>query len=178
MDFATDVDVLLGGLLIFLLPGYAITKAVFPEWRVRGATAALRATEILTLSFVLSVGVTILVGFALLNLPGPGFAASWNDPVLELLLGGVTFAALALGVIRGAYRTDPPPAPALEPSPGSDDGWALIARLEAIDRERRRAEHALRRAGSQDAERWRSAISELDAEATTLRLRREAEYRG
>ncbi|MCI4336883.1 MAG: DUF1616 domain-containing protein [Thermoplasmata archaeon] len=178
MDLVTSVETALGLLLVFLLPGYALTKAVFPEWRIRGAVAALRAVEILTLSLVLSIALTILVGFALLNLPGPGFAASWSDPLLELILSVITLVGLALGGVRGAYRKEPPPAPPLEPSPGADDGWALVTRLETIDRERRRAQHALRRAGGPDAERWKAAIAQLDEEAATLRVRREAEYRG
>lgn len=178
MDPLVAAEVVIGLLLVFLLPGYALTKAIFPEWRVRGPTAALRAVELLTLSLVLSVVATILVGFVLANGPGPGFSASWSDPVLEVVLAALTLLALAVGAVRGAFAREPPAAPLLDPSPGSDDGWALVVRLETLDRERRSAQHHLRRATGAEVDRWRNVIAELDREAARLRTRREAEYRG
>lgn len=178
MELLDAVEALVGLLLVFLLPGYALTKATFPEWRVRGEVAALRVAEFVALSLVLSVVTTILVGFLLANGPGPGFSSSWSDPVLEVVLAAITLLALAVGAARGAFARVPPTAPPLEPSPGSDDGWALIVRLETIDRERRRAEHQLRRASGPEGDRWRGVIADLDREAATLRSRREAEYRG
>lgn len=178
MDPLAAAEDIIGLLLVFVLPGYALTKATFPEWRLRGATAALRAVEVLALSLVLSVVTTILVGFVLANGPGPGFSASWSDPLLEVGLAAITLVALAVGAARGAYARIPPTARPLEPSPGSDDGWALVVRLETIDRERRRAQHQLRRSSGAEVDRWRNVIAELDREATTLRTRREAEYRG
>jgi hypothetical protein len=178
MDLLVAGEDIVGLLLVFLLPGYALTKATFPEWRIRGSTAALRAVEILTLSVILSVVTTILVGFVLANGPGPGFSASWSDPLLEVALAAITLTALVLGAARGGFARVPPAGPPLEPSPGSDDGWALVVRLETIDRERRRAQHQLRRSSGPEGDRWRGVIAELDQEAATLRSRREAEYRG
>lgn len=178
MDVVGGFLAVLGALLVFVLPGYTLTKALFPDWRVRGPVAGLRAVEILSLSLVTSVALTIVAGFALLVLPGQGFAASWSDPVLEGALAGIAVVALGVGMVRGAYAHDPPPAPPLEPSPGADDGWALVGRLEAIDRERRRLLHQLRREGATgpEAERRRATLTALDQEAETIRRRREEEY--
>lgn len=176
MDPFAPFEIVLGLLLVFVLPGYTLTKLLFPEWRVRGDAAGIRAVEIVSLSLVLSVALTIAIGFLLAN--GPGFSARWSDPVLEGILAAVTLVALAGGAARGAYRHDAPAAPGLEPSPGSDDGWGLVVRLETIDRERRRAQHQLRRAGGSEADRWRATIADLDREAAALKARREAEYRG
>jgi Protein of unknown function (DUF1616) len=167
-----------GFLLVFLLPGYAVTKAVFPEWRVRGPAAGLRAVEIGTLSLVLSVGLTVVVGFALLDLPGPGFAAYWTDPVLEVTLGAIAFVALIVGALRGAYRHEPPDGPTPEPSPGSENGWELVRRLDSIERTRRRLEHQLRVLGDSDrrAQEWRDEIQRLVDEAARIRRTREEEY--
>lgn len=178
METILYLEIPVGLLLVFLLPGYALAKALFPDWRLRGDAAALRVVELLTLSLVLSVAITILVGFVLANGPGPGFSASWNEPVLEVVLAAITLIGLAAGAARGAYARTPPAPPPLEASPGSDDGWGLVVRLESIDRERRRAEHQLRRASESQAEHWRTTIAELDREAAALRARREAEYRG
>jgi hypothetical protein len=167
-----------GFLLVFLLPGYAVTKAVFPEWRVRGPAAGIRAVEIGTLSLVVSVALTVVVGFGLLALPGAGLAAYWSDPVLEVTLGAIALVALVVGAFRGAYRREPPAGPTPEPSPGSENGWELVTRLDSIERTRRRLEHQLRVQGDSDrrAQEWRNEIQRLDDEATRIRRAREEEY--
>lgn len=167
-----------GFLLVFLLPGYAVTKAMFPEWRVRGPAAGLRAVEIGTLSLVLSVALSVVVGVGLLDLPGAGFAAFWSEPVLEVTLGVIALVALVVGAARGAYRHDPPEGPAPEASAGAEDGWELVTRLDSIGRSRRRLEHQLRVQGDSDqrAERWRDEIRRLDEEAAAIRRAREVEY--
>ncbi|HYK93966.1 MAG TPA: DUF1616 domain-containing protein [Thermoplasmata archaeon] len=169
-----------GILLVFVLPGYTVTKAVFPDWRVRGPTAGLVAVQLAALTLVTSVALTVLVGFALLVLPGQGFAATWGDPVLEEALAVISAGALVIGLVRGAYHRIPPPAHPLEPAPGADDGWGLLDRLHAIDRERRRIRHALRRGmpSDVDAQRQRELLERLDHEADTLQRQREAEYAG
>ncbi len=178
MDVTSGFLAAIGLLLVFVLPGYTITKALFPEWRVRGPTAGLTAVEIVSLTLVNSVALTIVIGFALLVLPGRGFAATWSDPLLEIVLAGISVLALGVGMVRGAYSQRPPPAPAPIDDPGTRDGWELVQRLEAIDRERRRLRHVLRRAGASptEADRARSTIAQLDAEAAALRRDREAEY--
>ncbi|HZY92814.1 MAG TPA: hypothetical protein VFG07_08640 [Thermoplasmata archaeon] len=180
MDLVGGLLLLGGLLLVFVLPGFTLAKAVFPEWRVRGRDAAMVAVQLLALSLVTSVAITILVGFALLVLPGQGFAASWSDPVLEGILVGVAVAGLVVGLVRGAYSHVPPVARALEPSPGADDGWQLVERLHSVDRERRRLAHRLRvdPPSPEEAVRQREVLEALDREAAALRHQRESEYGG
>ncbi|MCI4331662.1 MAG: DUF1616 domain-containing protein [Thermoplasmata archaeon] len=168
-----------GFLLVFFLPGFAVTRAVFPEWRLRGALAIERAVETATLSLVTSVALTILIGFALLQSPS-GFQASWSDPLLELCLGAVTFLGLVVGWWRGAYRREPPATPAPEPAPGDSNAWETLRDLEANARERRRLAHALRRTppGSREAEELEERRRALEVKSEELRRAREAEYAG
>ena len=175
---ASPIEILAGLLLVFALPGYAITKATFPEWRLRGPDALLRAVEIGTLSLVLSVTVTILVGFVLGNLPGSFFQAGWSDPLLEAILAAVTAVALAAAVLRGAFRRVAPPRPAPEPAPGEDDPMALARQLEADRREARRLRHVLRNLKADDPERARleEELTEAERRAQERLAAREAEY--
>ena len=175
------LDAVLAGvglLLVFVLPGFTVTKAVFPEWRVRGRSAGVVAVELAALSVVTSVSFTILFGYGLLSLPGAGFAAGWSNPLLEMILAGVAAIGLVVGIARGAYAPTPPAVSPPEPSPGSEDGWQLIEQLHAIDRERRRVRHALRAgtASKEESNRQRERLDQLDRESEMLRARREAEY--
>ena len=97
-----------------------MTKAIFPEWRVRGPTATLRLLEITTLSFVTSLVLAVLVGYFLLVAGPNGFQAYWSDPILEAVLAGIAAIAFGLGWYRGAYRRTPPTS--LPPSPGRSAG--------------------------------------------------------
>lgn len=175
---ATPPEIVLGLLLIFALPGYAITKATFPEWRLRGPEALLRAVEVGTLSLVLSVAVTILVGFFLGAIPGSYFEAGWNDPLLEAILGAVTAVALVAAVLRGGFRRAAPVGPALEPDPGTVAPFDLLRELEESRRQERRLRHALRRLNSDDPRRASLELELAEAERRTQeRLsNREAEY--
>ncbi|MGI0130926.1 MAG: DUF1616 domain-containing protein [Thermoplasmata archaeon] len=167
-----------GLLLVFFLPGYALTKATFPEWRIRGPTALLRLVEVVTLGFVSSVVLTVLVGyFLLVGAPG-GFQAYWTDPILELLLASLAAIAFAVGWLRGAYRRDGPlPAPR-EAGPGEEAAWELSRELEQIGREERRIAHALRStpSGSSEGTRLREELERLRTQRERLRQRREDEY--
>lgn len=167
-----------GLVLVFFLPGFTVTKAVFPEWRVRGPRAGLVAVELAALSLVTSLALTVLVGYALLKLPGPGFAASWSDPTVEAILAGIAALGLGVGFARQAYRAVPPDAPAPEPSPGSEDGWQLLEELQAVDRERRRVRHLLRTRtySAAESDRQRQLLDQLERESEALRRRREEEY--
>jgi hypothetical protein len=178
MDVVDGLLGVLGLLLVFVLPGYTVTRATFPEWRVRGPAAGLVAVQLAALTLVTSVALTVLLGFALLVLPGDGFQSTWSDPVLEGALAGVAVLALAVGFVRGAYARAPPTAPAPEPAPGADDGWPLLERMQAIDRERRRIRHALRTHSSdwEAAPRQREVLEQLDRDAERIRREREAEY--
>ena len=168
----------LGALLLFALPGFALSRALFPEWRFRGEAGTLHAVETVALSVVLSLSMTILVGFAFLNLP-VGFSAVWGDPTLEIVLIVATAVALVIAALRGAFARVAPAGPTLEPLGGEEGGADLLARAEAIARERRRLRHALRgNAGGLDANRLREQIAALDREARLLGEQRDAEYHG
>jgi hypothetical protein len=175
---ASPLEILAGLLLVFALPGYAITRATFPEWRLRGPDALLRAVEIGTLSLVLSVTVTILVGFVLGNLPGSFFQAGWSDPLLEAVLGAIAAVALVAAVLRGAFRRVPPSAPAPEPAPGEEGPLALARELEADRREVRRLRHALRTLKADDPQRihLEEELHATERRAQERLAAREAEY--
>jgi hypothetical protein len=167
-----------GLLLVFFVPGYALTKATFPEWRVRGSNALLRLVEIVTLSFVLSVVLTVLVGYVLLVAAPGGFQAYWTDPVLEAALAGVAAVGVAAGWLRGAYRREPPPAPSPEGGTGDEGAWELTRELEELGREERRIAHALRtqKDNPNEEAQLREALDHLRARREQLREHREAEY--
>jgi hypothetical protein len=175
---ASPFEIAVGLLLVFALPGYAITKATFPEWRLRGPEALLRAVEIGTLSLLLSVTVTILVGFVLGNLPGSFFQAGWTDPLLEVILVGISGVGLAVAALRGGFRRTAPSIPPPEPSPGEEDPMALLRSLEASQREVRRLRHAVRtlRAGDPERDRLEKALVDAERRFQELRGAREAEY--
>ena len=177
---ASPPEILAGLLLVFALPGYAITKATFPEWRLRGPDALLRVVEVGTLSLVLSVTVTILVGFVLGNLPGSYFQAGWSDPLLEALLSAIAAVGLVVAALRGAFSKVPPSAPAPEPSPGEEDPVALLRQLEEAQRQVRRLQHAIRQLKANDPDRTRLEVELGDAERRSqeLRTNRETEYAG
>ena len=170
----------LGGLLVFALPGYGVSKAVFPEWRLRGPRALLVAVELATLSFVLSIVLTVLVGFALLNASPSGFQATWSDPRLEAALAGITGVSLAVAVGRGGFARVPPPAPSLEADRGLTGGWDAMRELDQLGREERGLRRSLVTAppGSDQERELRSRIERVRAEAASVRARREAELAG
>ena len=178
MSVTGGLEAVIGVLLLFFLPGYALTKATFPEWRLRGARAVSRLVVILSLSFVLSEGLTILVGYVLLAAGPGGFRASWSDPVLEVVLGGVTVVAVAIGGVRGAFRREPPVRTAPEPLAGDEGAFELTVRLDRLQREERRLEHALRRSGKVPAEdaKLRLRLEEIRRARAALVEARESEY--
>ena len=172
-------EIAAGVLLLFFLPGYTWTKAVFPEWRIRGAVATLRLLEVVTLSFVSSIAWTVLVGYGLLTLSPAGFQAYWTDPALEVGLAIVAGVGFGLGYFRGAYAREPPSPPSAEPMDESTT-WDLMQELEELRRRERRVRHELRRApsGSPEALRLTGELEQLRADVDALASRREAEYVG
>ncbi len=176
---ANAAELVAGLLLLFFVPGYTLTKATFPEWRVRGPVATLRLIEIFTLSFVLSIVLTVLVGYVLLSVGPYGFQAFWSDPLLETVLAVLAGIAFVAGWLRGAYGTTPPsptPVDAGEEAPP----WPLVQELDELRREERRVRHGLRQvpAGSPEAVQLREELDRIQAEATRLKAGREEEYAG
>jgi uncharacterized membrane protein len=171
----TAWEVAVGIPLLFFVPGYAVAKALFPEWRVRGVLALRRALEIATLAFVLSVVLTVLVGWALLDVAPSGFQASWSDPVLESILAAVALIAFVAGLTRGAYAREPPAPSAPEPDVGEENAWELTRRLDDLAREERRLRHALR-ASDVDRATTEREIERLRAEQDALGREREVAY--
>jgi hypothetical protein len=164
--------------LIFVLPGFALSRALFPEWRFRGEQGTVHLIETASFSLVLSVSLTILAGFALENTPTVGFSASWGHPWLEGILFGITVVALVVAVLRGAFSRVPPPAPRPEPAPGSTDPWPVLRELDRLARQERRIRHALRLASkpSPEADRLSAELDELRVRGDDLRRRRQEEY--
>jgi hypothetical protein len=178
MELSTAVEVPIGFLLVLFVPGYAVTKALFPEWRIRGPEAYLRLIEIATLGFVLSVVLTVLVGYVLLVGAPSGFQAYWSAPVLEAALAGIALVAVAVGAARGAYARVPPPARAPAPSGGEEGAWELTRELDRLAREERQLLRSLRGTASSadEAARLRARLEEVRAHSQELGRRREAEY--
>jgi hypothetical protein len=171
-------DAVVGIPLLFFVPGYTIAKALFPEWRVRGALRWRRLLEVTTLAFVLSVVLTVLVGAFLLAAAPGGFQASWSDPLVEAVLGGIALVGFAAGWIRGAYRREPPPPRPDEEPDGEEGAWSLTRRLDELAHEERRLRHRLRAtaATSPDRVATEHEIQRVRGEIETLGREREAEY--
>jgi len=179
MDLSSALEAVAGFLLVFFLPGYTVTKALFPEWRIRGPDAYLRLLEVVTLGFVLSVVLTILLGYLLLVGAPSGFQAYWSAPVLEGALAAVAVGGFAAGAARGSYARVPPPsrAPPAEPD-GEEGAWELTRRLDRLSREERHIERTLRAPTERRSEEsaLRTRLAEIQAETRELERRREAEY--
>jgi uncharacterized membrane protein len=169
---------ILGVLLLFFLPGFAVTRALFPEWRLRGDAKWLRIVETGTLSLVLSVGFTILLGFGLLNLPS-GFAAGISDPVLEVGLASITAVGFLLAAVRGSFARTPPTGPALPEATGEEGTWEAVRSFDRLSSEIRRVRHALRVASTEvERRRLTDRLSELEAELRQRGEQREREIAG
>lgn len=178
MSGLSAVETAAGLLLVFFVPGYAIAKALFPDWRVRGREGLRRLVELVTLSFLLSVVLTVLVGYFEMTLAPGGFRSYWADPVLEVSLTAVAVVAFALGLARGAYRTVPPPRPAVAPYGGEEGVFDLTLELDRLRREGQRIRHALRTGSptASERDRLRTRLEEVEGASAELQRRREAEY--
>jgi uncharacterized protein DUF1616 len=129
--------------LTFFLPGFALARATFPEWRFRGPGGTIRIIETLTLSLFGSVAVTIVVGYGLLSTP-VGFQATWSNPLLFEILAGVSLVLLVVAGLRGAFARVPPAGPTLEPNIGNEGAFETIRELDGLKAEERRLRHRLR----------------------------------
>lgn len=178
MTVLTGVEAAVGVVLIFFLPGYAVTKALFPEWRVKGPDARLRAIEIFTLAFVLSVTFTVLVGYVLLVASPGGFHAYWSSPVLEVALAAISAVGLIVAWQRGGFSREAPAKPSTATEEGEEGAWEVLSELDRLAREERRILHALRRSAPDAPERARlnAELAEVHGEQAALQARREAQY--
>jgi len=177
MNLLGNLEGVVGGLLLFFVPGFFTSRALFPEWRFRGPAALRRLVETLTLSFVLSVTLTVLVGYLLFAAAPGGIQAYWTDPVLEATLAGVAVVALGAGVLRGAFSRELPVRRDAKPDPGESDAWKVSRELDRLGQEERRLQHALRVSkGSAEEVEVQARLAKLKADTDELRRRREAEY--
>ena len=179
MDPLAVGEAVAGGALLFVVPGFAVAKAVFPERRVRGAAGVRWALELAALALVLSVVLTVTVGYLLLAGAPGGFSATWSDPLLEAVLAAIALLAFVAGALQGAYARVPPVRGPLAEEPGTLGAWELSDRLDRLQRERGRLERELRRSPAPDAgtaETVRARLGSIAEEEATLRQRREAEY--
>lgn len=179
MDPLGLVQAVAGGALVFFVPGYAVAKAVFPERRLVGPTAVAWALELVALAFVLSVVLTVTVGYVLLAGTPGGFSASWTDPRLEGGLAAIALVAFVAGWQEGAYARVPPARRRTIEEPGTGGAWELSDRLDRLQRERLGLDRQLRATPSTDAGRIAQLTADRDrvvAEEEELRRRREEEY--
>ncbi len=178
MEGVTIVEVALAALLAFFVPGYCVTRATFPEWRVVRPLHRLRLLETIALSFVVSVALTVVVGEILLAASPSGFQAYWTDPILESLLGALALVAFAVAWVRGAFRPTPPGGPSHVDASREEDPWALMGELDRLERDRRRAMHQLRRsrAGTPEFARIQAEINRIDSRRVEILREREEEY--
>jgi hypothetical protein len=165
-----------GGALLFFVPGFAVARAVFPRLRFRGPDGLKGALETVTLSFTLSVVLTVLVGFGLLRLAPGGFAASWPDPLLEASLAAIALVAGVAGWLGGAYSRVPPPLP--PPEPGVEGPWEITRQLDRLAARERRLVRALSAAppGSAANVKLKAELDSVRSEVRSIQERREAEY--
>ncbi|HKS59669.1 MAG TPA: DUF1616 domain-containing protein [Thermoplasmata archaeon] len=162
--------------LLFFLPGFALTRALFPEWRLREGW--IRIAETLTLSLVLSVSLTVLVGFVLGNLPGDWFRATWSDPLLEEVLGAFALVGFVWGWHRGAYsRVAPSPPEGIERTDEADP-IELLRSFDRLLQEEKQLVRSLRRADDAERANRQASLDLVRRRITEMRERREAELAG
>lgn len=158
----------LGLLLVFVLPGYFLVKALFGKARL---SADFHGVTVAFLSIVMSVVVTILVGSGLGFLPKPAAwekgwfqGAATGAPILEIALAGVTLLFAAVALARGAF---PRVTRGLSKSAAADSAEApsLDAALDAASA-RARAWKARREGRRADAEREDALAERAIAEAS------------
>lgn len=165
-------EILLGLLLVFFLPGFGAVAATFPEWRYRGRGGWERGLTALTLSVVLSVSLTVLVGYGLLALSPSGFAASWTDPTLETVLALIAALGLGVGAVRGAFSG----TPAVRPEPQEPDPFELTRELDRLQRECRKIRRGRPAPDAPDAPGLRAQLEALESEIRRIEAELEREY--
>jgi membrane protein implicated in regulation of membrane protease activity len=163
-------------LLFFFVPGFLLMKALWPEWRFRGVKGLERGLTLVAGGVVLSVALTIIIGFYLGNTGL--FQAGQGNPLLEEILAAISVVCLIAGWWRGAYSAKAPPESRLTEPPlyGEDDADSFGSTMEQIARDQRRIRHELRIAKRDDPREAERLQGELDSLASRQRaMERERE---
>ena len=181
------LSIVLGLLLIFVLPGVALIKAMFP--RPGELDQEYNGIYVLALGMTTSVCITILVGFILGSIPvDEGEKGYFDRPLIIGSLVGVTVLFFALGWWRGAYpwmglahpklARFPMPAEAPRSTRRHDQ---LVARIEELtrdhDRLKREVRDLLKRErthGRKMADHYRERRQEAEDELERVREELEA----
>lgn len=102
----SPLSVLLGILLLFFAPGFALLHALFPGRRYFGP---FHPFAMPAMAVVMSVAITVVVGTILGLLPGGIDGKGWfqgaqtGAPVLEITLGAIAVVAFTVAWARGAF---------------------------------------------------------------------------
>ncbi len=178
MGLLDGPEAVVGLALLFFLPGFGLARATFPEWRFRGPTGTIHLLETLTLSLVTSVGLTIVVGFALRN-TSFGFGATWANPNVLEVLAALTALGLGVAWVRGAFSAIPPPAPGLPEERGNVGAFETIRELDGLAALERRLRHRRRVAAADDPERPKidRELADVESRRASILAAREEELR-
>ena len=174
--------IVFGILLIFVLPGTMLIKAMFP--RPGELDEEYNGLYVLTLGMATSVCLTILVGFVLGSMPVKEDGTGWFDtPYIVASLAGLTLVFFVIGWWRGAYpwlglahpKLARFPLPADAPR-GTKRHDELLARIEELtkehDRLKREVRDLLRRErthGRKEAKRYKERRLEAEKELDRVR---------
>jgi len=182
--------IILGLLLIFVLPGTMLIKAMFP--RPGELDEEYNGLYVITLGMATSVCLTILVGFVLGSLPVRESGKGWFDApfiVLSLVLVTVVFFVIAwwrgafpwLGLVHRRLARFPMPADAPGGTKRHDDLLAeiegLAVRRDALKREVKDLLRRERAEGARMSEHYkeRRQRAEADLKEVNTKLERAKE---
>jgi hypothetical protein len=171
------LEAIAGGLLILLLPGLAWSRAIFPEWRIRGALAITHLVTTLTFAVVVSLALTIVVGSTLTGFAIAPYPAGWGDPVLEGILAAIALAGFVVALLRGGLRHGTLPGRASAPEPEGPPPEHALAEAARLRAEGRRIRHRLRDRdiAPRRREELDRQLAATEAAVRALERRREAE---
>lgn len=164
-----------GVFLLFVAPGYAWTRALFPEWKFRGPRRWENGVRTVTLTLVWSVAIDVVAGSVLTEVPSLGFSAAWSDPRLEWILLATTIGGLVTAMGRGAFRLrgeSTAPAP-----PGESPPLGWMREADRLVRDQARLRRKIRKSPVESPERTRfeRELIEVSEQLTEVHRRREAE---
>jgi hypothetical protein len=171
------LEAAIGLLLLLVLPGFGIYRAVLPERRILRPWSASALIEAAAASLLLSLSLTVIVGWLWLG-SSAGFSAAWTDPTLEASLASIAAVAFVVAALRGGFARTAPAAPALDPEGGTEGPMEIVRELERLTREERRIAHRLRRVerSSGEATALQAELDRVRGQVDAVRARREAEY--